>query len=198
MGYSYFILSLALTTACPPQSPEEVAEQYFEALVESDKDKLTEVVFEPSADRIGKSIIAAAPMLRRKGATEFFEMVFDRVPTSAEISAMSPVQACVEYMCDPPPKDSQNRTKRSVLGVVYENDDLAHVVYRVDGIPNLGETKRDLVTCINHGGSWRVVIPFQVWEAYLNYTLRPSMAKLSEGDAEQSRGPKSPGKHESN
>ena len=170
---------------CLGQSPEKATEQYFAALAESNKEQLVATVFEPSAERIGKSIIAAAPMFHRKGETEFLELIFDRVPEPEEIVAMKPVQAFAEYMCDPLPDDPNDITNRTVLGVVFEREDLAHVVYRVEGMPNLGETSRDIVTCIHRDEEWRVVVPSQVWEAYMNYTLQPAMAKLSEGNAEQ-------------
>lgn len=179
------ILLGILATHCLAQSPEKAAERYFAALAESDEDKLAASVFEPSAERIGKSIIAAAPMFHHKGATEFFEMIFDRVPPPAEIAAMTPIQAFAAYMCDPLPNNPDDVTDRTVLGVVYERDDLAHVVYRVDGMPSLGETHRDLLTCAKSDRDWQVIVPSQVWEAYMSYLLRPAMAKLSEGNAEQ-------------
>ncbi len=157
------ILLLAATSICRAETPELAATRYFDALAKSDKDALVKTVFEPSATRIGKSIIAASPMFHRKGHTDFFEMIFDRVPTPAEISAMTSIEAFAEYMCDPPPEEPENATKRKLLGVVREGDQLAHVVYSVDGIGNLGEKDRDVLTCIKHNGQWRVVVSFQVW-----------------------------------
>ena len=186
MNYPAMLLLVFSATSCLAQSPEQAAARYFAALAKSDKAALSSIVFEPSANRIGKSIIAAAPMFRRKGDSEFFEMIFDRVPEPSEIAAMTPMEAFTEYMCDPLPDDPADIAQRKVLGVVYERDDLAHVVYRVDGLPNLGETHRDLVTCINRDSEWRVVVSFRVWQAYMNHLLRPAMARLSDGGAESS------------
>jgi len=180
------ILIVCLTPGvCIAQSPEKTVAQFFKALSESDKDLLVKVVHEPNATRIGKSIIAAAPMFHRKKVTAFFEMIFDRVPTPAEIAKMSPMQAFAEYMCDPVPDDPSTISKRTILGTITEGESLAHVVYRVDGLARLGEKHRDVVTCIKHNGEWRVVIYNQVWEAYMNYMLRPAMARLSDGKPEQ-------------
>jgi hypothetical protein len=189
MRYLIAILISIVACVCHAQSPEKTAERYFTALAESDKDKLSAVVFEPSASRIGKSIIAAAPMFHRKDATDFLEMIFDRVPTPAEIAAMTPMQAFAEYMCDPVPENAADVTTRKVLGVVYERDDLAHVVYGVDGMPEPGGAKRDLISCIKHDGQWRIIVSSKVWEAYLVYVLRPAMDALPNSDAEQSHPP---------
>lgn len=182
------VVFLAVTATCCAETPEQTATRYFDALAKSDKDALMKLVFEPSATRIGKSILAASPTFHRKGNTDFFEMIFDRAPTPAEISSMTPFEAFAEYMCDPPSEESGDATKRTILGVVHEGDQLAHVVYSVDGIPNLGEKDRDVLTCISHNGQWRVVVSFQVWEAYMNYMLRPAMARLSDGEAEKPDG----------
>ncbi|PQO33116.1 hypothetical protein [Blastopirellula marina] len=181
------VLNLAVASFGWAESPEQAATKYFEALEKSNKEALAEVVFEPSANRIGKSILAAGSMFRRKGQTEFFEMIFERVPSPAEMEAMTPIEAFAEYMCDPLPEDPADVTKRKILGVVPEGEEIAHVVYSVDGIPNLGEKSRDVITCVNQEGKWRVVVSTQVWEAYMNYLLRPAMARLSDGKAEQTK-----------
>ena len=140
MNRTIAILLFSVVAPSASQSqdnPAKVAERYFEALADSDKDAIAKVVYEPSAARIGKSILASAPMFRRKGNSDFFEMIFDRVPSPAELAAMSPTQAFAEYVCDPLPDDPAYVTAREILGVVQENDRLAHVVYRVQGMPNL-------------------------------------------------------------
>jgi hypothetical protein len=177
-------LSLSTSAVCAAQTPDDAARTFFDALAKSDKNALIDVVHEPSATRIGKSIIAASPMLRRSGDTGFFEMIFDRVPSPVEIEAMSPVQAFAEYMCEPSDPDANHGATRTILGTVPEGDSLAHVVYRVDGMPNLAEKSRDVMTCVKHNGEWRVVVSPRVWDAYMNFMLQPAMAQLSGAKAE--------------
>uniref|UniRef100_UPI003568B154 hypothetical protein n=1 Tax=Novipirellula sp. TaxID=2795430 RepID=UPI003568B154 len=152
MKFALLILCLSMPAVCTAQSPEAAASAYFDAMANSDKKALIDVVHEPSATRIGKSIIAASPKFHRSGNTDFFEMIFERVPSLAEIQAMSPVQAFAEYMCEPPPPDENITTTRTILGSVNEGDSLAHVVYRVNGMPNLSEKSRDVLACVKIEG----------------------------------------------
>jgi len=184
MKIASFILCLLVPMSCGAQSPEDAVKAYFDALAQSNKEQLVKIVHEPGATRIGKSIIAASPMFHRTNTTEFFEMIFDRVPTLTEIEAMSPIEAFAEYMCEPIGPDSKDATTRTILGTVAEDESLAHVVYRVNGMPNLAEKSRDVVTCIKHNGKWRVVVSPRVWDAYMNFMLQPAMARLSGESAE--------------
>ena len=113
-------------------------------------------------------------------------MIFDRVPSAAEIEAMSPVHAFAEYMCEAELSEEDAPTTRTILGTVAEGDSLAHVVYRVNGMPNLAEKSRDVVTCVKHKGNWRIVVSPRVWDAYMAFMLEPAMARLSGTKAEQS------------
>jgi hypothetical protein len=191
MKIALLILCISMSTVSAAQTPEAAAKDYFDALAKSDKKALVDVVHEPSATQIGKSIIAASPMFRRSGHTGFFDMIFDRVPSAAEIEAMSPVQAFAEYMCEPTPPEEDSPTTRTILGSVAEGDSLAHVVYRVNGMPNLSEKSRDVLTCVKQNESWRVVVSPRVWDAYMNFMLQPAMARLSGKKAEQSDAPAS-------
>ncbi|QDV22243.1 hypothetical protein [Aureliella helgolandensis] len=191
MKIAPLVLCLSMSTVAAAQSPEAAANAYFAALAKSDKNVLVDIVHEPSATRIGKSILAASPMLHRSGDSDFFEMIFERVPSSAEIETMSPVQAFAEYMCEPTETEEDNPVVRTILGSVAEGDSLAHVVYRVNGMPNLSEKSRDVLTCVKHSGEWRVVVSPRVWDAYMNFMLQPAMARLSEKKAAHSDAPAS-------
>ncbi len=191
MKIALLILCLSMSAVSAAQSPEAAAKAYFDALAESDKKALVDVVHEPSAMQIGKSIIAASPMFRRSGDTGFFEMIFDRVPSAGEIEAMSPVEAFAEYMCEPTPPEEDSPAVRIILGSVAEGDSLAHVVYRVKGMPNLSEKSRDVLTCVKQNERWRVVVSPRVWDAYMNFMLQPAMARLSGKKAEQAGTPES-------
>lgn len=180
------IILLLLAVPCRAQTPEDALSTYFDALATSNKELLIKVVDEPSAARIGKSIIAASPMFHRSNKTEFFEMIFDRVPTAKEIEAMSPLEAFAEYMCDPVEAGTTQETKRKILGTVAEDDSTVHVVYRVDGVPNLAEKSRDVVTCLRQDGQWRVVISSRVLDAYMSYMLQPAMTRLSDENSKPS------------
>ena len=191
MKIAPLVLCLSISTVAAAQSPEAAARAYFDALAKSDKKALVGVVHEPSATRIGKSIPAASPMFRRSGDSDFFEMIFERVPSPAEIETMSPVQAFAEYMCEPKETEEDNPVVRTILGSVAEDDSLVHVVYRVNGMPNLSEKSRDVLTCVKHSGEWRVVVSPRIWDAYMNFMLQPAMARLSGKKAEQSDVPES-------
>src|SRR5688572_1187773 len=113
MHPSIFVAVFSIVNAVSAQMPEAAADTFFQALADSDAKQLRDVIDERSANRIGKSILAAGKMFQEKGRNDFLRQIFKRVPTAEELSKMSPMDAFVAYMCDA--KDAGEPAERDSL-----------------------------------------------------------------------------------
>lgn len=71
MRPAIFVAQFIACSVCRAETPEDAVTEYFQAMDENDTKRLLKVVHEPSAVRIGKSIIAASPMFFKRDDTAF-------------------------------------------------------------------------------------------------------------------------------
>ena len=196
MRTSVFVSVILFTNLLAAQTPQATVETFFKAVSEGDEKELRKVVDERGASRMGKSILAAAPMFRSKGRVDFLELIFNRVPSEDELSKMTPMDAFLAFMCEPKQSKKSSGAVNSVLeaieisqpkivGVLNETDDIAHVVFRQTyeiEVPAVTESIPDLITCVRVKGEWRVLLPMTVWTD-CQQILLSKMEELDKKDA---------------
>ncbi len=160
-------------------SPRDVVEVYCKALTTKYVGELLDVFEEATAQKFGELILSSLKELHAKGDITLAHDLFGRELSDSEIGELTWKDVFIRHLCGPLSSDAKRYLargtwsmnpnwlgggpgSRKVIGVVQEvvedEQELAHVVYRYEGMsPRPHEDFINLVTCWKVDEEWKIL-----------------------------------------